>query len=60
MPVQKSLTAYQQEKLNCAQSILRGFQNIKKVSMTQSYLPKPSAADVHPKDVAVLYMRQWK
>jgi hypothetical protein len=26
MPVERALTAYQKERLNCAQSILRGFQ----------------------------------
>lgn len=32
MPVEKSLQAYQEEKLNCAQSILRGFQDKKQIS----------------------------
>ncbi len=27
MPIQKVLTAYTQERLNCAQSVLRGFQD---------------------------------
>jgi hypothetical protein len=29
MPIQKTLQAYKQEKLNCAQSVLRGFQEKK-------------------------------
>ncbi len=35
MPVTKSLKAYKEEKLNCAQSILRGFQDKCQVSNEQ-------------------------
>jgi hypothetical protein len=35
MPVEKSLKAYKEEKLNCAQSILRGFQDKCQVSDEQ-------------------------
>lgn len=35
MPVSKSLKAFQEEKLNCAQSILRGFQDKHQVSEKQ-------------------------
>ena len=35
MPVTKSLKAYKEEKLNCAQSILRGFQDKCQVSDEQ-------------------------
>ncbi len=35
MPVQKALKAYKEEKLNCAQSVLRAFQESCKITEEQ-------------------------